>query len=400
MSAGAPLQRLTPAARIALACCLLVYAALAAGSGADRLSTGDPALAARVPALFASEALRTLGADALASGKAVDAAAIGTRAIRNAPTDPQSTALFAAGELAAGKRVLADRSFRVAGQLGWRVPITQSYWMGQALASGKYDLAALRLDALLRQQPALLRQRQLIDPLERNPAGQAALVARMRANPVWLEFYSGDVENLAADAGLQRADVLAQAARGGTILGCDRIAPLASRLAVVGQPAAGAALWRQHCPAAGPGLVSDGTLATLDISARPSAFSWNLIGNGELALAVLPGGSGHGKRLVIDGRADVPRPVLTQQLVLAPGRYVLSWRTGNPQGQPSDHLLAALACASEAPVWADASLDRATGLWNAVVEARPGCALQRLTFAAAPRSGQVWLEQIALRPAS
>ena len=400
MSAGAPPQGLTPAARIALACCLLFYAALAAGSGADRLSAGDPALAAQVPSLFASEALRTLGGDALASGKAVDAAAIGTRAIRNAPTDPQSTALFAAGELAKGHRVLADRSFRVAGQLGWRVPITQSYWMGQALASGKYDLAALRLDALLRQQPALLRQRQLIDPMERNPAGQAALIARMRAMPAWLEFYSGDVENLPADAGLQRADVLAQAARGGMILGCDRVAPLASRLVVVGQSAAGSALWRQHCPAAGSGLVSDGLLATLDISAKPGAFTWNLIGNSELALSVLPSGSGHGKRLVIDGLADVTRSVLAQQLVLAPGRYVLTWRMGRPQGRASDHLLAGLGCSGEAPAWAEPALDRTSGLWSVAVEARPGCALHRLTFAAAPRSGQVWLEQVALRPAN
>ena len=399
MSAGLPPKRLSVVARVALCGVLLLYAGLAAGSAADRLSAGDSSLAARVPGLFASEALRTLGADALSSGKAVDAAAIGNRAIRNAPTDPQSTALFGAGTLAAGNRVLADRAFRVAGQLGWRVPITQSYWMGQALASGKYDLAALRLDALLRQQPSLLRQRQLIDPMERNPAGQAALIARMRANPVWLGFYAGDVENLIADAGLQRAEVLSKAARSGLILGCEAIAPLASRLAVVGQAAAGATLWRLHCPAAGSGLVSDGQLTTLDIMAKPTAFSWDLIGNSELSLTVLPGGNGRGNRLMIDGLADVVRPVLAQQLVLESGRYMLSWRTGSAQGQPSDHLLAGLACSGETPAWANAELDRNTGMWNAMVEVGPRCKMQRLTFAAAPRSGLVWLEQVDLTPA-
>ncbi|MFM5895615.1 MAG: hypothetical protein ACKOQM_14455 [Novosphingobium sp.] len=391
---------LSTSARILTGFGLLAYAAMAAGSAADRLSKDNPALAARVPSLFASEALRTLGADALANGKAVAAAKIGEVAIRDAPTDPQSTALFGAGKFASGNRPLADRAFRVAGQLGWRVPITQSYWMGQALTAGKYDLAALRLDALLRQQPELLRQRQLTDPMERNPAGQAAMIARMRANPVWLGFYAGDVESLPADAGLQRADVLGQAARSGIVLGCDRIAPLASRLAVVGKATAGSALWRQHCLEAGSGLVSDGQLATLDITARPSAFSWELIGNSELALSILPAGNGHGKRLVIDGLADVTRPVIAQNLVLAPGRYVLIWRTGSPQGQASDHLLAGLACQGEPPVWAEASLDRASGLWNALVEARGTCPLHRLTFAAAPRSGQVWLEQIELKPAN
>lgn len=391
-----PIAPLSASARILVGLGLLAYAAMAAGSGMDRLSKDDPALAARVPGLFASEALRTLGADALAAGKAVDAARIGEAAIRNAPTDPQSTALFGAGKYAAGQRPLADRAFRVAGQLGWRVPITQSYWMGQALAAGKYDLAALRLDALLRQQPELLRQRQLTDPMERNPAGQAALIARMRANPVWLGFYAGDTEKLTSDVALQRADLLGQAARSGVVLGCDRIAPLASRLAVVGQAAAGSVLWRQHCPAAGSALVSDGKLATLDINARPTAFSWELIGNSELTLSILPSGTAQGKRLVIDGSADVGRPFLAQNLVLAPGRYVVSWRAGNAQGQPSDHLLAALSCQSEPPVWAEAALDRASERWNAPVEARSGCPLYRLTFAAAPQSGQVWLEQVAI----
>lgn len=392
--------QLTFPARALIVGGLLAYAAVAAGSGADRLSAGNPQLAAKVPALFASEALRTLGADALANGKAVDAAQIGERAIRNAPTDPQSTALFAAGKLASGDRALGDRSFRVAGQLGWRVPITQSYWMGQALSAGKYDLAALRLDALLRQQPELLRQRQLTDPMERNPQGEVAMIARMRANPIWVDFYAGDTENLPADAALQRADVLGQAARSGIVLGCTRIAPLANRLAVVNQATAGSAVWRQHCPEAGTAIVGDGQLATLDLAARPTAFSWQLIGNSELALTILPAGTGRGKRLVVDGLADVTLPFLAQNLVLGPGRYVLTWRTGSQKGQASDHLLAGLACQNEVPHWVAPTLDRATGLWKAVVEAQAGCALHRLTFAAAPRSGQVWLEQVELNKAS
>ncbi len=184
MRAASLRQRLPLWSRLGWATGLVLFAGLAAGSAADRLSAGDPVLAAQIPALFASEALRTRGAEALSNGQAVGAELIGTAAIRNAPTDPQSTALFGAGKLAVGDRV--------AGQLGWGVPITQSYWMGQALADGKYDIAALRLDALLRQQPALLRQRQLIDSMERNPAGQTAMIARMRLNPAWLSFYAGD----------------------------------------------------------------------------------------------------------------------------------------------------------------------------------------------------------------
>ena len=396
MRAASLRQRLPLWSRLGWATGLVLFAGLAAGSAADRLSAGDPVLAAQIPALFASEAIRTRGAEALSNGQAVGAEAIGTTAIRNAPTDPQSTALFGAGKLAVGDRVLADRAFRVAGQLGWRVPITQSYWMGQALADGKYDIAALRLDALLRQQPALLRQRQLIDPMERNPAGQTAMIARMRLNPAWLSFYAGDVPDLPVDIALQRPAVLDQAARSGLVLGCDQIAPLASRLVVVEQPKVGVSLWRQHCPAANTGLVGDGRLSTLDITAKPTAFTWTLIGNGEMSLAVLPSGSGRGKRLLIDGMADVPRTVLTQLVVLDPGRYQLSWRTGNSRGQASDHELAALVCPGQVPVWVTPTLDQPAGLRRAEVQVGAQCPAQQLTFAATPRSGQIWLEQIAL----
>ena len=396
MRAASPRQRTPLWARLGLAAGLVLFAGLAAGSGADRLSAGDPVLAAQIPALFASEALRTRGAQTLSDGKAVGAAAIGTAAIRNAPTDPQSTALFGAGKLAAGDRVLADRAFRVAGQLGWRVPITQSYWMGQALAAGDYDIAALRLDALLRQQPALLRQRQLIDPMERNPAGQTAMIARMRLNPVWRRFYAGDVHDLPADIVLQRAALLDQAGRSGLVLGCTQIAPLASRLVVVGQPKVGAALWRQHCPTAGNGLVADERLTTLDITATPSVFTWTLVGNGEVSLAVLPSGNGHGRRLLIEGMADVPRAVLTQLVVLDPGRYQLSWRAANSRGQASDRVLAALVCPGQVPVWLTPTLDQSAELWRAELQVDTRCPAQQLTFAAAPRSGQLWLEQIAL----
>ena len=387
---------LRPARRFGLAAAILLFAAVAIGSGADRLSASDPALAAKVPALFASEALRSAGAQALSNGKAVDAAAIGAQAIFNAPTDPQSTALFGAGLLAKGDRVLSERAFRVAGQLGWRVPITQSYWMGQALSGGNYDIAALRLDALLRQQPQLLRQRALTDPMERNPAGVTAMIARMRLRPVWLGYYAGDVYDLPADVALQRAAVLDQAARSGLILGCEQIAPIAARLTAVSQVRAGAALWHQQCPAAGTGLVADGGLTTLDLAAKPTAFGWELIGNGDLSLGVVPSTGGQSKRLMISGMADVRRAVLAQLVVLDPGRYVLSWRTGNDQGQPSDHVLAGLACPGEAPAWLTPALDRTTGLWRAQVELGAQCPAQRLVFGAVPGSGQVWLEQIAL----
>ena len=70
----------------------LAYAGLALGSGLDRLAASDPAMAQRVPAAFASQALRTLGAQAIAQGPAGEVLRLGQAALNDSPTDPQSAA--------------------------------------------------------------------------------------------------------------------------------------------------------------------------------------------------------------------------------------------------------------------------------------------------------------------
>ena len=135
---------------------------------------------------------------------------------------------------------------------------------------------------------------------------------------------------------------------------------------------------------------------TLDIGATPSAFTWVLIGNGELSLTVEPSSNGRGKRVLIDGMADLARPVLTQQVVLDPGQYALSWRTGDSAGRASDHVLAALACPGQAPVWVTPTRDRAANLWRTQLQVDARCPALQLIFAAAAHSGRVWLEKISL----
>ena len=104
MAPGAPRRRPRAAMLLTGAAALLVYAGLALGSGLDRMSAGQPSLAPRVPGLFASEALRAMGAQALGRGDAAAALRIGQQALRDAPTDPQSAALFGAGNLASKAR--------------------------------------------------------------------------------------------------------------------------------------------------------------------------------------------------------------------------------------------------------------------------------------------------------
>ena len=235
----------------------LVYTGLVLANGLDRLSETRPELASKVPPLFASAALRVAGAQALSDNNALSTMMIGEKAVRDAPTDPQSAAVLGAGLLSSGDLRRADQAFRVAGQLGWRVPITQNYWMSKALAVSDYRSAALRLDALGRQQPALLAERQLLDPMERNPAGRAALIQRMALHPNWLANYVAIDGSSPAAALLQRSAVLEEAGQASVVLGCELIAPMVRQLVALKLPDEAARLWQAQCPAKDRALVTD-----------------------------------------------------------------------------------------------------------------------------------------------
>lgn len=385
--------------RVGLVLAWLGYSALALGSGLDRISATSPDLATRVPALFASEALRVRGGQALAQGQAKEALELGKAAIADAPTDPQSTAMLGAGRLAMGSRGGAEVAFRVAGKLGWRVPVTQSYWMDRALRAGDYRIAALRLDALLRQQPALHRQRPLLDPMERNPAGRSALVERMAAGPGWLSSYAGDVHDLPADIMLQRVPVLAEAAEKGLVLGCPAIAPTVNRLAVLGQVRDGLGLWRAHCPAAGTGLLGDSLFQMAGPGEKPSAFAWELLGSDGLTLGFVASPSGPGKRLTVQGSAPRTRPVLSQLLALAPGRYALTWRSGDSQNRASKALLAAVVCQGAELQWLVPQAGQASTLWRTEFTVDSSCGAQTLLFGIGPDGADIWLEAVRIEAA-
>ena len=377
---------------------LVIFAGLALVSGLDRQAKVDARWASRIPDFFADEALRVRGAALLAQGKAVDAKQLGMLAVANSPLDPQSPALLGAGRLASGDRAGAEQAFRIAGQMGWRVPLTQAYWMGQALTVGDYRVAALRLDALLRQQPGLLGQQQLLDPMERNPAGRAAMIERLALRPPWLRNYTHDVATVPAQAMLQRTDVLTELAQGLGPLGCEMIQPSTDRLAELGLITEGRSLWRAHCPKVGLGLLGDPGLAMIDLNNGAGAYGWSVYGDSELQITVSPGKGGHGNSLSVSGNAGFARIFLAQLLVLTPGNYTLSWRAVDDAGQPSARTLASLGCRGDPPHWQTAVLDSASKRWRLTVNAAPACRGYVVAFGANEQPGAFSIDQVKLEP--
>lgn len=376
----------------------LALMGLSAANGMDRMARSNPAVAAEVPLPFASAALRTLGGQALTAGRGKDAASYGWHALNRAPFEAESVALFAAGQLADGNAPMAERAFGLAGRMGWRVPLTQAYWLTRAMETRDYDTAAMRLDALLRQQPTLVGQQALLDAVERNPAARAALVERLDPGTAWLGKYLNEVFALPPQALRQRAQVMIDAAGGGLVLGCDAASNLAAAMTNAGLYRGAGALWAAQCPGAG-GLLQGGEgFATLDLLGTRNPFAWQALGSGDVLLGLVPQAAGGGQRLTIDGSPPATRAFLGKLLLLAPGRYRLSWRAGSADSAAGDRIRASLNCKGQPEAWLSAE-SLGDGLRRtAVVTVAANCPAQVLSFALSSGGGNLWLEAVRLDP--
>ena len=373
----------------ALAGCLL-FAGVAAGNGLDRIATWHPARIGAVPTLFAAQSLGPRGDAALVARDPATATALGERYVAAAPLDPAATALLGAGRLVGGDAAGADAAFRVAGQLGWRVPVTQRYWLARALQLGDWRVAAQRLDALLRQQPRLVNEAARIDPFEIDAAGRAELLARLALRPDWLERYAMDAEGLSPERLARRAAVLVDLAGAGVVTGCRVAGAPISRLAALGALAEAQRLWRAQC-GGGQGLVNDPQFARASLTEVASPFDWAIGSNADLDLSF---SSDTGPRLLdVRGPTRFTQAVASQLLVLAPGRYRLGWRAAADGG-----IEAAIGCQRDAATPLAASYVAATGRWQAQITVDAACAGRWLVFSLRPGVTAADLGAISLQP--
>lgn len=238
---------------------MVLFAIAATGSGMDRIIAETPSVspaAGGVPALFADASLRRAAAIELAAGRFPAAAQLARRATIRSPLEPASTALLGAAWLGEGRIAAADSAFRVSGQLGWRDTVTQTYWMQVALLGGDYAVAAQRLDAMLRREPAQAGRPELLAPFESSAAGRAMLVGRLAQRPGWLPVYFNPTGVLGPAQLAQRAQVAALLSKD-TPLGCGGISPLVRRLITEDAVTPAHDLWQQHCAPARGAIISD-----------------------------------------------------------------------------------------------------------------------------------------------
>lgn len=379
-----------PLAWIAL-CGALIYAGLAVASGFDRIAASAPAAAALVP-----QALQTGALTGLLRGQgAAPQLPLAERLVSRAPARAEAVSLLGTARLAKGDLEGADRAFRIAALYGWRDAPTQLYWLQTALTAERYDLAALRFDALARQWPDAPAVAQAAAAFDITAEGRAALTERIVAGAGWARVYALASEGEDAAALARRAEVLLAAGRGGRKLGCADIARSVSAMGAT-DIAAAAALWRAHCPdAASDGAVSDGGFDRISTQAPLNSFEWELPGDGALStFAVMQGASD--KALSIASASALTLPFARQQIPLPPGRYRLSWSSDAGDPVAAARLQASLSCRTERLQAELLPAPLIDGRQSMELTVKGACAAFWLQLWIAPGSGSITIDDVAL----
>ncbi|MEB3415675.1 hypothetical protein VCJ71_06315 [Alteriqipengyuania sp. WL0013] len=302
--------------RIAASGAILAFVALALLSGLDRMSALSPSLARLVPPAFAAEAAKVRARSALLEGQGAVAAA--RDAVAANPYDARALGLLGAALLRDGQGEQAEAVFRLSAQLGWRDGATQLYWFEAARQAGAWDDAALRADAILRDDPQFPQGEVLLAAFDEE-AARKALARRVAARPGWAARFLNPGSDVPVEALRARAALFAAPSLADTPFGCDEPAQLARRLLANGERQAAEDLWRVHCPE----QASDGAIADPKFAGDGrSPFGWQRHPAGDLAIRA----AGEGEGLVLENDGAVTRLALSQAVTLAPGRYRVALR--------------------------------------------------------------------------
>lgn len=372
----------------------LLYAAAALGNGIDRWRLTWPDLPG-VPAFFAAQSWRVETTAVLTAGQADRAIAAGLRAVVAAPVEAGSSSLLGAAYLGAYRSADAERAFKVSARLGWRDVPTQVYWILAGLALSDNQLAADRLDALMRQAPGLKESNQVLVQLEASAAGRQALVARLAQGPAWLGAYAAGAGNLVPAAFAQRIALLRVAQTRGHAPSCQAASDAINHLAYQQSRFAEAReLWDLSCMQGRAGLLADPDfLSPPRDPATP--FDWSLPGAGGIYARIGDG------VLYASNDNPVPTPVARQTVMLAPGLVRIEWRAEAAGAATSLAQAVKLYCPNRsdlAPGQGGAA--QGSGSFAITVQVPPGCSPQELAVLVAREAGDVRIDAVNLRAAA
>lgn len=282
-------------------------------------------------------------------------------AVRQRPTDAATLRVAGLTFLAVGDLVRADTLMRLAGAAGWRDQPTQLYWTRAALAAGDVEVAALRLDALMRANAFGPDVTALFVALERSPGGRAALARRVAApGATWPPLMLERMEGLDAD-GMRARLATVVAAR--------------ARLTRATLDAIGWSFVRAGAADLAERLLAPRDRLGFDPSADPTAsgpFGWTLTAGAGLEAGFAGAGA-----LAVRASGSAVLPLASRLLRRPPGPATLSVTVAG--ARTTLPLLATWACLDEADAPA-AALPAPKGVARFAIATPVGCSTQRLTL--------------------
>jgi len=359
----------------------LVLASVCVASALDRAGVDRPDwLRPVVPFAIGSAEARNAAIESLRERQFGKALAAARDVVRRSPLTTPSTSLLGGVQLAMGQDDAADASFRTAALLGWRDPATQSYWLESATAQQAYEVAAERLDALLRVGASSVEMLAAEQQIEQDPVGRAMIARRLAARPDWRLSFVRRLSDLASDGRRGRLAVLANARALGLKMDDDVLGETSFALVQGGAVDDAFALWHIF---RGPGDfgsagVWDGALTTLPRHIAVNPFVWSAVGDSQ---AVIEEDRRRFPRAVHVSAGAASRDDIARTLTrLRPGTYTLSWRAVDENGRAVPGLRFRVDClGGGAPPGHE--VERGDGgMFRTVVDVpASGCAVQRVT---------------------
>jgi hypothetical protein len=234
----------------------------------------------------------------------------------------------------AGETDAADTAMTLAARLGWRDGFAQIWMFDRALQQGDFVTAAQAGDALMRIQfhPEVVMPR--LQRLLATRAGRTALAARMAENPPWMQQFFGYLSDGMPDTTSRVALLLEDLGRLGKRPMERDTGRFFTTAIAQGQAAQLVGAWQQL----NGGIVDDprtgivdgnfDILAATDAGAVGSGpFGWKIPQQSGATVTTPPRSESNvGPALHIQlPRESVGGTVVSQLLVLAPGRYELTY---------------------------------------------------------------------------
>ena len=224
------------------------FAFVAFASAADRMTQRDPTWSRLVPTPFRAEAAQISATLAFADGDVRRAGSEAARAVTASPADAQAIGLLATAMLLSDDAERTERAFGLAGTLGWRDPVVQTYWLNARLQQGEARAAIDRFEAIVRGNPSFPATDRLLGALMADSEARGLLIERMGRQPYFARQLLA-VDALALSAAVaQRADLLLDPGFEEQPLGCTIVEPMIEGLASRQMTGRARAVQERHCP--------------------------------------------------------------------------------------------------------------------------------------------------------